>query len=57
VSLKKAEMDKFAVMYGNPVVNAALTFVEPLPVGLVFALVSSRRVEPAEESPLSRHPA
>jgi len=38
---KKAEMDKFAVMYRNPLVNAAVTFLEPLPVALVFALVSA----------------
>src|SRR5438046_2983626 len=41
ISRKKAEMDKFAVMYRNPAINAALTLVEPLPVGLVIALVSA----------------
>ena len=41
ISQKKAEMDQFAVMYRNPAINAALTFAEPLPVGLVFALVSA----------------
>ena len=38
---KKAEADKFAVMYNNPAINAAITFVEPLPVGLIIALVSA----------------
>lgn len=38
---KKAEMDKLAVMYENPVYNSAITFVEPLPVGLVFAFVTA----------------
>ncbi|MFN2636573.1 MAG: DUF4199 domain-containing protein [Gemmatimonadaceae bacterium] len=38
---KKAEMDKLAVMYTNPLINSALTLVEPLPVGLVIALVSA----------------
>lgn len=38
---QKAEGEKFAVMYRNPVYNAALTFTEPLPVGLVIALVSA----------------
>lgn len=36
-----AEMERFAEMYRNPAVNAAITFVEPLPVGLVIALVSA----------------
>lgn len=38
---KKAEMDKVAVYYNKPIYNAAMTLVEPLPVGLVFALVSA----------------
>jgi uncharacterized protein DUF4199 len=41
ISLKKAEMDKMAVMYRNPAINAAMTLVEPLPVGLLIALVSA----------------
>src|SRR2546430_10001664 len=38
---QKAEMDKMAEMYKNPVINSAMTFVEPLPVGLIIALVSA----------------
>ena len=38
---KAAEMKKFAEMYENPVINAAYTLVEPLPLGLVVALVSA----------------
>ncbi len=41
IALKKAEMDKFAVMYKNPAINAAMTLAEPLPVGLIIALVSA----------------
>lgn len=36
-----ADAEKFAKLFRNPVANAAITFVEPLPVGLVFALVSA----------------
>ena len=36
-----AEMKKFAEMYRNPLINSAITFLEPLPVGLVIALVSA----------------
>jgi uncharacterized protein DUF4199 len=38
---KKVELDKFEKMYQNPAINAAFTFVEPLPVALVVALVSA----------------
>jgi uncharacterized protein DUF4199 len=41
VTAKREEMQKFAEMYKNPVFNAALTFLEPLPVAIVFALVSA----------------
>jgi hypothetical protein len=41
IGKKKAEMDKFAKMYKNPAINAAITFLEPLPVALVVALVSA----------------
>jgi len=44
-------MQRFAEMYQNPAINAAITFIEPLPVGLIIALVSSgilrRRKAPA----------
>ena len=38
---KKAEFEKFEKMYQNPAINAAFTFLEPLPVALVVALVSA----------------
>ena len=34
-------MDKYTEMYKNPAINAAMTFVEPMPVGLIIALVSA----------------
>ena len=39
IASRKAEMEKLAVMYKNPLYNSALTFMEPLPVGLIVALV------------------
>lgn len=36
-----ADAQKFAESYRNPVYNSAVTFLEPLPVGLVIALVSA----------------
>jgi len=41
IEKQKAEMDKFARMYRNPAINVAMTFAEPLPVGLLFALISA----------------
>jgi hypothetical protein len=51
IALKKAEMDKFAVMYKNPAINAAMTFVEPLPVGLIVALVSAGVLSRRKKNP------
>jgi hypothetical protein len=41
IARRKAQMDKFAVMYSKPAINAAITFLEPLPVALVVALISA----------------
>jgi hypothetical protein len=41
IARKKAEMDVFAEQYKNPAINAAYTFLEPLPVALIVALVSA----------------
>jgi len=35
------DLHDFAVMYRDPLVNIAFTFLEPLPVGLVFTLVTA----------------
>ncbi|HKP15298.1 MAG TPA: DUF4199 domain-containing protein [Gemmatimonadaceae bacterium] len=38
---KAAEMKKFAESYENPVINSAMTLMEPLPLGLLVALISA----------------
>jgi hypothetical protein len=35
------QMEEFKNMYKNPMVNIALTSLEPLPVGLLFTLVTA----------------
>jgi hypothetical protein len=35
------KMNDFKVMYGNPLYNIALTFLEPLPVGILFTLITA----------------
>jgi hypothetical protein len=37
----RSEMAKFSEMYKNPVIRTAFTFLEPLPVGLLFTLVAA----------------
>jgi Protein of unknown function (DUF4199) len=41
IAAKKKEMDDFQVMYKNPLMNTAMTFMEPFPVGLIVTLVSA----------------
>jgi hypothetical protein len=36
-----AEMKRFAELYKNPAFNAVVTLAEPLPVGLLIALISA----------------
>ena len=35
------QMKDFKRMYGNPLINAAMTFAEPFPIGLIITLISS----------------
>ena len=41
IAAKTKEMKEFTEMYKNPLVNIALTFLEPLPVGILFTLVAA----------------
>jgi uncharacterized protein DUF4199 len=41
IAKTRAEMEKFAESYKNPLYNSAVTFLEPLPVGLIITLVSA----------------
>ena len=38
---QQAELDRFVVMYRNPLANIAFTFLEPLPVGVLMTLLSA----------------
>ena len=38
---KAAEMARFRELYRNPFINAGITFIEVLPIGLVMTLVSA----------------
>jgi hypothetical protein len=41
IEAKVQEMKDFITMYNNPFFNAAVTFTEPFPVGLIITLVSA----------------
>jgi hypothetical protein len=41
IAAKKIEMEKMKAMLNNPLINAAMTFIEPFPVGLIVTLVSA----------------
>lgn len=41
IAKQHAEMVKLAELYRNPAINAAMTLVEPLPIGLVIAVISA----------------
>jgi hypothetical protein len=41
VAARENEMAEFKALYENPLVNIGLTFLEPLPVGLLFTLGSA----------------
>lgn len=41
IATQKKELVEFMEMYKNPFVNIAFTFTEPLPVGIVFTLVTA----------------
>ena len=38
---RRAEMEKFAELFRNPVLSVAFSFLEPLPVALIISLVSA----------------
>jgi hypothetical protein len=57
LATQKAEMDEYMKLYRNPVINAGITFFEPLPVALVIALVSAGVLSRRREEGLLSNPA
>ena len=54
IDAKIEEMKNFKAILDNPLLNAAITFLEPLPVGLIMTLISAailRRKKPADQIP------
>jgi hypothetical protein len=44
------QVKKYKDMYDNPLLNAAMTFLEPFPIGLVITLVSAAVLRRKPES-------
>ena len=56
LAVQKAQMARFMELYKNPLVNVAITFLEPLPVGLVITFVCAGILRRKRASPAA-HPA
>lgn len=58
IDKKIADTKRFMVLYRNPAFNSAVTFLEPLPVALVFTLVSAGilRRRPRDGAPMLAAP-
>jgi len=41
INAKVQEMKHFTAMYNKPLYNAAITFTEPFPVGLIMTVISA----------------
>ena len=41
IDAKTREMADFKTMYANPLVNAAVTFIEPFPIGLLMTTITA----------------
>jgi hypothetical protein len=50
------QMNKLKLLYNNPLYNAAVTFLEPLPVGLVITLISATVLR-KKAQPQPAHPS
>lgn len=41
IEATRVQMEQFKTMYANPIYNVGMTFLEPLPVGLLVSLVTA----------------
>ena len=59
VQAQVEQVKKYKEMYANPLINAAMTFIEPFPIGLVITLISAAvlRRKPQAQAAQSPLPA
>jgi hypothetical protein len=53
IAAKKVEMEKMKTMLDNPLMNSAMTFIEPFPVGLIVTLISAAILRRKTAPPLA----
>jgi len=57
IQQKSQELNQLKVMYKNPLLNMAMTFIEPFPVGLVITLLSAAVLRKKPQSQPAQSPA
>jgi hypothetical protein len=50
------QLKKYKELYANPLINAAMTFIEPFPIGLVITLISAAILRRKPQSQLAQSP-
>jgi hypothetical protein len=56
IQAKAEELKKFKELYRNPFFNAAMTFIEPFPVGLLITLISAAVLRKKPQSQPAQSP-
>ena len=59
IDAKMQELKNFNALYDNPLFNAAITFLEPFPIGLIISLISAailRRRKAKDREPVVGEP-
>jgi hypothetical protein len=56
VQAQLQQLKKYKELYENPFFNAAMSFIEPFPVGLVITLISAAILRKKPEIPLAQSP-
>jgi Protein of unknown function (DUF4199) len=56
VQAQVEQVKKYKEMYANPLLNAAMTFIEPFPIGLAITLISAAVLRKKPQSQEARSP-
>lgn len=57
IQAKVQEIQNYKEMYKNPLINGAMTFIEPFPIGLLVTLISSAVLRKKPQPQLEQSPA
>jgi hypothetical protein len=56
IQAQTQQLKKFKELYDNPLINAAMTFIEPFPVGLAITLISAAILRKKPQSQPAQSP-